>query len=163
MVAKPQHQIKLQAYGQAGMASNTYKDPEKDRVAVAGETRKAKAASKFTAIKKLRTEDQHVENSYIAMYSTMRSSWLPLRTEYWSSAPRRGVIPSLRWEKQTHQVYTQKEMKAEISRKTTFTYQIHGAFSDRLAQDRACNPALKGVGIRSLRLRPRRSLLTSVA
>ena len=51
MVAKPQHQIKLQAYGQAGMASNTYKDPEKDRVAVAGETRKAKAASKFIAIK----------------------------------------------------------------------------------------------------------------
>jgi hypothetical protein len=84
---------KWQAYGQAGTVGSTCKDPKKDRVAAAGATRKAKAASKFTAIKKLRMEDQYVENSYIAIYSTMRSSWLPLRTEYWSSAPRRGVIP----------------------------------------------------------------------
>ena len=41
-----------------------------------------------------------VEDSYNAIYSTMGSPWLPLRTENWSSAPRRGVILSLRWEKQ---------------------------------------------------------------
>lgn len=95
MVAKPQHQIKWQAYGQAGTVDSTCKDLEKDRAAAASER-----ASEFIATKGLRTEDQYVENSYIAMYSTMRSSWLPLRTKYWSSAPRRGVIPSPRWEKQ---------------------------------------------------------------
>ena len=89
MVAKPQHQIKWQAYGQAGTVDSTCKDLEE-------QSGSGKVASKFIVIKRLRTEDQYVKNSYIAIYSTMRSSWLPLRTEYWSSAPRRGVIPSLR-------------------------------------------------------------------
>jgi hypothetical protein len=45
-------------YGQAGTVGNVYKDPDKDGVVAAGATRKAKAASTFTVINKLRTEDQ---------------------------------------------------------------------------------------------------------
>ena len=46
------------AYGQAGTVGNMCKDPDKDEVAAARATRKAKAASTFTVTSKLRAEDQ---------------------------------------------------------------------------------------------------------
>ena len=105
---QPQHQIKWQAYGQAGTVDSTCKDLEE-------QSGSGKVASKFIVIKRLRTEDQYVKNSYIAIYSTMRSSWLPLRTEYWSSAPRRGVIPSPRWEKQNSpSLYTEGNERGDF-------------------------------------------------
>jgi hypothetical protein len=50
--------FKWQTYGQAETVGNMCKGPDKYIVAAAGATRKAKAASTFTVIKKLRTEDR---------------------------------------------------------------------------------------------------------
>lgn len=49
--------IKWQTYGQAGTVGNMCKDPDKDRVAAAGGTGRARVVSTFTVTKKLQTED----------------------------------------------------------------------------------------------------------
>jgi hypothetical protein len=72
------------------------KDPDKDRMAAAGNGEGEGSEHIYSHQEATNGRSYMLRTVILLCTPTMGSSWFPLRTENWSSAPRRGVILSLR-------------------------------------------------------------------